>query len=134
MGASGGPTAPPVAAQDAPSVVSPADGPPAERHGRSDLDAQLVSRTFDPTSGTYEIQVRATLDSRALCIPAVFDCILEPETEPVDAELVDIDCPGPLWNHLGFFTDVCLKQFFTAGLDQQFLLTYRTLPETSPTA
>ena len=136
-GTPAGITASPVAAQDAPpipllGVVSPADGPASERHGRSELDAELVSRTFDPTSGTYEIQVRATLDSRALCLPVAFDCILEPETDPVDAELVDIDCPGPLWNHLGFFTDVCLKQFFTAGLDQQFLLTYQTLPGSAP--
>ena len=105
-----------VAAQGPAPVVSPADGPASERHGRSELDVQLLSRTFDPASGTYEIQVRATLDSRlALCLPVAFDCILEPETDPADAELVEIDCPGPLWNHLGFFTDVCLKQFFTAG-------------------
>lgn len=96
------------------------------RHGRSELSAELVSRTLDPATGRWDVVVEATLDSRALCLPAVFDCILAPEVDPAGAELVAVACPGPLWNHLFFFTDHCLKQIFTAGHDQRFRMTYRT--------
>lgn len=111
---------------DDPSVVA-ADG----RHGRSVLTLGLADRTFDVDTGAWTVVVQGRLDSRALCLPVLFDCVVEPQA--VDgATLTSVDCLSPWWNHLGIFQDRCIKQALVIGHDQQFRFTYVTDPGVAP--
>jgi hypothetical protein len=119
-----------VGAQDATDrLVAAADG----RHGRSILSLQLVDRSFDLVTGAWTLVVDARLDSRALCLPVLFDCVVEPQ-EPDGATLSAVECLSPRWNHLWFFEDRCIKQAFVVGHDQQFRFTYVTDPGAAPAA
>lgn len=102
-------------------LVATADG----RHGRSVLSLELVDRTFDVSTGAWTLVVEGRLDSRALCLPILFDCVVEPQ-EPEGASLTSVECLSPWWNHLGFFEDRCIKQALVIGHDQRFRFTYVT--------
>lgn len=119
-----------VAAQE---TVPPSDAATFEaRHGRSRLGLQLVERSYDAAAQQWVLVLEARLDSRAICLPLVFDCIVEPAADPEGATLTDVECLDPGWGHLGVFTDRCLKQLFFAGHDQTFRFTYRTDVGTDP--
>lgn len=108
-------------------LVATADG----RHGRSVLSLELVDRTFDVGTGAWTLVVEGRLDSRALCLPILFDCVVEPQ-EPEGATLTTVDCLSPWWNHLGIFEDRCIKQALVIGHDQRFRFTYVTDPGAAP--
>ncbi len=107
---------------------------PAPEHRRtSRLELDLVSRDFDSVSGSWTVVVESRLDSNRVCVPAVFDCIVQPGDDPAGATLTDVECLSPWWGHLGIFTDSCLKQLFFAGHHQRFRYTYVTDPGVAPT-
>lgn len=99
----------------------------------SRVDLQLVSRTFDSGTGQWTVVVGTRLDSNRACIPAVFDCIVQPGSTPAGATLTDVQCLSPWWGHLGIFTSSCLKQLFHAGHHQRFRYTYVTDAGSAPT-
>jgi uncharacterized repeat protein (TIGR01451 family) len=124
-----------------PATVAAQDPVPADdlaafdaRHGRSRLSMELVSRSYDAPAQQWVLVLEARLDSRAICLPLVFDCIVEPQARPSGATLTDVECVDPWWGHLGIFTDRCMKQLFFAGHDQTFRFTYRTDAGSDPDA
>ncbi|MFN7149851.1 MAG: hypothetical protein ACK4V6_10260 [Microthrixaceae bacterium] len=126
----------PAAVAGAAGAAGPADPLVAaadDRHGRSVLALELVDRTFDVDTGAWTLVVEGRLDSRALCLPVLFDCVVEPQ-EPAGATLSAVDCLSPWWNHLGSFDDRCIKQAFVIGHDQKFRFTYVTDPGVAPAA
>jgi uncharacterized repeat protein (TIGR01451 family) len=118
------------AAGSAEGVVQQAAAPEHRRTSRLQLD--LVSRDYDNVSGSWTVVVESRLDSNRICVPAVFDCIVEPGADPAGATLTDVECLDSWWGHLGIFTDSCLKQLFWAGHDQRFRYTYVTDPGVAP--
>lgn len=104
-----------------------AQAPPTHSR-RSRIDLQLESRTFDPGTGRWTVVVGTRLDSNRSCIPAVFDCIVQPGATPPGVSLTQVQCLSSWWGHLGIFTDSCLKQLFDAGRHQRFRYTYVTDP------
>lgn len=118
------------AASSAGGAVQQAAAPEHRRTSRLQLD--LVSRAFDDVSDSWTVVVESRLDSNRICIPAVFDCIVQPGADPAGATLTDVECISPWWGHLGIFTDSCLKQLFFAGRHQRFRYTYVTEPGSAP--
>ncbi len=98
----------------------------------SDIDQELVSRTFDTDHWT--IVIEATLDSNVVCHLFLFQCVVQPEQSPTNMSLVGVECLSPGWAHiyldvLGFTRDVCARfDHHHAGTDQRFRFTYRTDP------
>jgi len=107
-----------------------AGDPESEQHfpSTSHLELSLVNRTYVPEADAWDIVIEGTLDSNAICLPAIFDCIVEPQVSPTGGSLTDTTCLSPQWNHLIFFFQHCIKQFPSAGHDQKFRFTYRTNP------
>lgn len=118
-----GATAAAPAATAAPSAAAQASAV-TDLGRRADLRLELVSRAY--RDGGWDVVVDARLDSNAVCVPLVFDCIVGAIDVPADTQLVETQCLSPFWNHLILFRDHCLKQAFLAGYDQQFRLTFRT--------
>jgi hypothetical protein len=112
------------AAPSAASEVRPAAA--AGRH--AELSLELVSRTFNAGTNNWTVVVDATLNSNYLCFPLLFDCIVGELTDPPNANLTDLQCRSPLWNHLIVFRNHCLKQIGHAGQDAEFRFTYLTDP------
>ena len=70
---------------------------------------RLVSRTFNVSTNNWTVVVDATLDSNYLCFPLLFDCIVGELADPPNANLTDLQCLSPLWNHLIVFRNHCLQ-------------------------
>lgn len=127
-------------AVDDPSLGAPPDAPLSTedtdrlgaRHGRSDLRLDLVARDWDGAAGQWEVVVRATLDSRAICLPIVFDCIVAP-ARVEGATLTDVTCADRGWLPSVWVPGRCVKQLLFAGHGQQFDFTYRTDVGSTPT-
>ena len=109
--------------------AAPAEVQPAAAAGRhAELSLELVSRTFNVSTNNWTVVVDATLNSNYLCFPLLFDCIVGELTDPPNANLTDLQCLSPLWNHLIVFRNHCLKQIGHAGQDARFRFTYLTDP------
>ncbi len=108
-----------------------APGGGATRTSRMTL--ALRSQTYDAATHRWRIQVEVTLTSNAVCVPAVFDCIVGPLTPPSGVHLTDVACWSPSWNHLVVFRDHCMKQIGFAGFGQRFRFTYETDPSVDGT-
>ncbi len=119
-----------------PVALPPSAGaqtPAVEHHRTSRLQLDLISRDYDSVTGSWTVVVESRVDSNRVCVPAVFDCIVQPGATPTGATLTDVQCLSPWWGHLGIFTDSCLKQLFFAGHHQRFRYTYVTDPVVAPT-
>ena len=115
-------------------LPSPAEAQTAPEHRRtSRLALDLISRDYDSVTGSWTVVVESRVDSNAICVPAVFDCIVQPGATPAGATLTGVQCLSSWWGHLGIFTDSCLKQLFFAGHHQRFRYTYVTDPGVAPT-
>lgn len=97
-------------------------------HRRSEMDLDLVSRSYNSGDDNWTIVAEATLTSNRICLPLVFNCIVGEVNAPANASLADLKCDSTGWNHLLVFRNHCMKQLFHAGHDQKFTFTWTTDP------
>ncbi|MFV0316092.1 MAG: hypothetical protein ACK5O2_03910 [Microthrixaceae bacterium] len=97
-------------------------------HRRDDFGIDLISRTYNPTDDNWRIVAEATLSSNRICLPLVFNCIVSEVSSPANADLTELSCDSPSWNHLLVFRNHCMKQLLFAGHDQKFTFTWTTDP------
>ncbi len=109
------------------SAASPED----VDHRRTDLDLELLSRTYNAGDDNFTIVTEATLSSNKICLPLVFNCIVSQVDAPSNATLTSVTCDTAGWNHLLVFRENCMKQLFFAGHDQKFTFTWTTNPGVS---
>lgn len=100
-------------------------------HRRTEMDLDLVSRTYDAGEDNWTVVAEATLSSNRICLPLVFNCIVGELNAPADASLQDLSCDSTGWNHLLVFRNHCMKQLLFAGHDQKFTFTWSTDPGVS---
>jgi uncharacterized repeat protein (TIGR01451 family) len=117
--------APQSVAQRAATTVTAAE---TVDHRRTEMDLDLVSRSYDPGDNNWTIVAEATLTSNRICLPLVFNCIVGEVNAPANASLENLKCDSPGWNHLLVFRNHCMKQLLFAGHDQKFTFTWTTKP------
>ena len=110
------------------SAATTATASEAVDHRRTEMDLDLVSRSYDAGDDNWTIVAEATLTSNRICLPLVFNCIVGEVNAPANASLADLKCDTTGWNHLLVFRNHCMKQLFFAGHDQKFTFTWTTDP------
>lgn len=117
--------APQFVAQRAATTATAAE---AVDHRRTEMDLDLVSRSYDSGDDNWTIVAEATLTSNRICLPLVFNCIVGEVNAPANASLKDLKCDSLGWNHLFVFRNHCMKQLLFAGHEQKFTFTWTTDP------